>query len=101
MVAHWFAEEMTPQKAQTRNMSIGEHRHCCVTFEIQVFVWEKNLSFPPGGGGTPLQVANRDVPPDGVAFSRLDQEPIKWNLHLPYKPDTQATTSPWSQPFPE
>ena len=25
-----------------------------------------------GGGGTPLQEANRDVPLDGVAFSRLD-----------------------------
>ena len=24
------------------------------------------------GGGTPLQEANRDVPLDGVAFSRLD-----------------------------
>ena len=22
-------------------MSIGEHRHCCVTFEIEGFVWEK------------------------------------------------------------
>ena len=26
----------------------------------------------PGGGGTPLQEANRDVPLDGVTFSRLD-----------------------------
>ena len=26
----------------------------------------------PGGGGTPLQEANRDVPLDGVAFSRLE-----------------------------
>ena len=25
--------------------SIGEHRHCCVTFEIWGFVWGKNLSF--------------------------------------------------------
>ena len=25
-----------------------------------------------GGGGTPLQEANRDMPPDGVAFSRLE-----------------------------
>ena len=23
-----------PQVAQARNMSIGEHRHCCVTFKI-------------------------------------------------------------------
>ena len=29
------------QVAQARNMSIGEHRHCCVTFKIQGFVWEK------------------------------------------------------------
>ena len=28
-----------------------------------------HLLFPGGGGGTPLQVANRDVPLDGVAFS--------------------------------
>ena len=27
---------------------------------------------PGGGGGTPLQEANRDVPVDGVAFSRLE-----------------------------
>ena len=27
---------------------------------------------PGGGGGTPLQEANRDVPLDGVAFSPLD-----------------------------
>ena len=27
---------------------------------------------PRGGGGTPLQEANRDVPLDGVAFSRLE-----------------------------
>ena len=27
---------------------------------------------PGGGGGTPLQEANRDVPLDGVAFSRLE-----------------------------
>ena len=26
----------------------------------------------PGGGGTPLQEANRDVPLNGVAFSRLE-----------------------------
>ena len=26
----------------------------------------------PGGGGTPLQEANRDVPLDGVALSRLE-----------------------------
>ena len=26
----------------------------------------------PGGGGTPLQEANGDVPLDGVAFSRLE-----------------------------
>ena len=26
----------------------------------------------PGGGGTSLLEANRDVPLDGVAFSRLD-----------------------------
>ena len=27
---------------------------------------------PEGGGGTPLQEANEDVPRDGVAFSRLE-----------------------------
>ena len=25
---------LTPQVAQARNMSIGVHRHCCVTFKI-------------------------------------------------------------------
>ena len=30
------------QVAQARNMSIGEHRHCCVIFKIYGFVWEKN-----------------------------------------------------------
>ena len=35
----------TSRVAQARNMSIGEHRHCYVTFKIQGFVWEKNLSF--------------------------------------------------------
>ena len=34
-----------PQVAQARNMSIGEHRHCCVTFKIQRFVWEKTYRF--------------------------------------------------------
>ena len=34
-----------PQVAQARNMNIGEYRHCCVTFRIKGFVWEKNLSF--------------------------------------------------------
>ena len=27
--------QIKPQVAQARNMSIGEHRHCCVTFKIQ------------------------------------------------------------------
>ena len=26
-------------------MSIGEHRHCCVTFKIKGFVWEKTYRF--------------------------------------------------------
>ena len=29
------------QVAQAQNMSIGEHRHCCVTFKIKGFVWGK------------------------------------------------------------
>ena len=33
------------QVAQARNMSIGEHRHSCVTFEILGFVWKKSLPF--------------------------------------------------------
>ena len=31
---------MVTQVAQARNMSTGEHRHCCVTFKIKGFVWE-------------------------------------------------------------
>ena len=27
---------MEPQATQTQNMSIGERRHCCVTFEIYI-----------------------------------------------------------------
>ena len=40
--------QLIPQVAQAQNMSIGnpgKHRHCCVTFKIEGFVWEKNLSF--------------------------------------------------------
>ena len=37
--------ELQPQVDQARNMSIGEHRHCCVTFQIKGFVWEKNYRF--------------------------------------------------------
>ena len=37
-----FLETFKAQVAQSRNMSIGEHRHCCLTFKIYVgFVWEK------------------------------------------------------------
>ena len=36
---------VAPQVAQARNMSIGEHQHCCVTFKIQGFVWEKTYRF--------------------------------------------------------
>ena len=31
-----------------------------------------DTAIPEGGGGTPLQESNRDVPLDGVAFSRLE-----------------------------
>ena len=30
----WLLKYVSSQEAQPRNMSIGEHRHCCVTFEI-------------------------------------------------------------------
>ena len=33
------------QVSQARNISIGEHRHCCVTFQIEGFAWGKSLSF--------------------------------------------------------
>ena len=36
---------LASQVAQARNMSIGEHRLCCVTFEIWGFVWEKTYRF--------------------------------------------------------
>ena len=39
--------------------------------KIQAMEMQCKLKFP-GGGGTPLQEANRDVPLDGVAFSRLE-----------------------------
>ena len=34
-------EQLKPQVAQAQNMSIDEHRHCCVTFKIYGFVWKK------------------------------------------------------------
>ena len=34
--------------------------------------WIRRAHSTPGGGGTPLQEANRDVPLNGVAFSRLE-----------------------------
>ena len=37
--------------------------------EVKFFTVVKSLG---GGGGTPLQGAKRDVPLDGVAFSRLE-----------------------------
>ena len=40
-------------------------------YKLKIF---NNFGVIPGGGGegTPLQDGNRDVPLDGVAFSRLD-----------------------------
>ena len=34
-------ERERAQVTQARNMSIGEHRHSCVTFKMQEFVWEE------------------------------------------------------------
>ena len=38
-------------------------------YKLKIF---NNFGVIPGGGGTPLQDGNRDVPLDGVAFSRLE-----------------------------
>ena len=38
-------------------------------YKLKIF---NNFGIIPGGGGTPLQDGNRDVPLDGVAFSRLE-----------------------------
>ena len=40
-VEYSYGRRVTSQVAQARNISIGEHHHCCVTFEIWGFVWEK------------------------------------------------------------
>ena len=32
--SHLRIEDVSTQVAQARNISIGEHRHCCATFEI-------------------------------------------------------------------
>ena len=40
-VEYSYGRRVPSQVAQARNMSIGEHHHCCVTFEIWGFVWEK------------------------------------------------------------
>ena len=42
---HVRGHTVAPQVAQARNMNIGEHRHCCVTFKIWGFVWEKTYRF--------------------------------------------------------
>ena len=51
-------------------------RFCVEGFETSTlagFLDSKGTQHPGGGGGgTPLQEANRDVPLDGVAFSRLE-----------------------------
>ena len=38
-------------------------------YKLKIF---NNFGVIRGGGGTPLQDGNRDVPLDGVAFSRLE-----------------------------
>ena len=43
-----------------------------VTRQCRFDCTEIRATIPGGGGGTPLQEANRDVPLDGVAFSRLE-----------------------------
>ena len=43
---------------------------CCVATVSSKII--KVARRPGGGGGTPLQEANRDVPLDGVALSRLE-----------------------------
>ena len=40
-VEYSYGRRVPSQVAQARNMSIDEHHHCCVTFEIWGFVWEK------------------------------------------------------------
>ena len=37
----FWKEQVSAQVAQAQNMSISEHRHCCVTFKIYGFVWKK------------------------------------------------------------
>ena len=37
--------EEYPQVAQARNMSIGEHRHCCVTYENERISIKNNLPY--------------------------------------------------------
>ena len=43
LMCDFLFQVTTGSPSSIRNMSIGEHRNCCVTFEG--FVWEKNLSF--------------------------------------------------------
>ena len=44
-VEYSYGRPVPSQVAKVRNLSIGEHRHCCVTFEIWGFVWEKTYRF--------------------------------------------------------
>ena len=45
--SHLRIKDVSTQVAQARNISIGEHRHCCITFEIHCIriCMEKNPSF--------------------------------------------------------
>ena len=51
----------------------GKDYVALINGRYEVWIEEfKDIQDPGGGGGTPLQEANGDVPLDGVAFSRLE-----------------------------
>ena len=53
------------------NMQKSPDRSPAISFSYNLLN-SRNLFSGGGGGGYSLQEANRDVPLDGVAFSRLD-----------------------------
>ena len=38
-----LSDWVTPQVAQARNMSIGEHQHCCVAFKIHTYLYSNRI----------------------------------------------------------
>ena len=54
------------------DVGAGQTHKIAIQFILQQCCKTSCMFFARGGGGTPLQEPNGDVPLDGVAFSRLE-----------------------------